>query len=673
MTYIRRAILALVLSAGLAPAFAQVPPPVPALPDTERRTSYIISGTTCACSVGFSLYGDSTDYQSWVEVFLNGVRVNFNDATFGWTITSPSGPLASLSRPISNGVLTFNSAQTGTVQIVGARRPRRASTFSENRGVPARDLNQILNDMIAQTREIWDKTNDVTGRSILGLPGESIAALPSATARASSFICWDATGLIPMACGPLNGQGNVVGPNSAIDGHIALFSGATGRIIKDGGVIGTGNVTGPASSTNGGFAKWNGASGTLLQDGPVIIPLASGGTNNALTASNGGLVYSDGSGLQVLPGTATANQIPMSGPSSAPGWSTATYPATTVINQLLWSSGANAVVGLVTANNGVLCTSAGGVPSICSSLPAAIQANITTVGTIGSGIWQGTNVGLGFGGTGASTPNAARQSTGLNVWGDQGTGHGDTSVTIGNTERFAFTTAAFTASRAWTLPPASVTGQPYAIQIADMAGGVTGSNTLVITRAGADTINGGATATISATNGGYICTSDGASKWTCQATGAASAGGVTNVTCGTGLAGGTITTSGTCSVSLTTAANSLLADTAISNAVYTDGPSMAQGTAGTWHASGTVTVLDTSGAAQISCKLWDGTTVIDSTRQTINIATSSYSISLSGNLATPAANIRISCTSNAGGATSTFKFNASGNSKDSTITGFRIG
>ena len=63
----------------LAPALAQVPPAVPALPDTERRTSYSISGTTCACAVNFALYGDSTDYQNWVEVFINGVRVNARD------------------------------------------------------------------------------------------------------------------------------------------------------------------------------------------------------------------------------------------------------------------------------------------------------------------------------------------------------------------------------------------------------------------------------------------------------------------------------------------------------------------------------------------------------------------------------------------------------------------
>lgn len=124
---------------------------------------------------------------------------------------------------------------------------------------------------------------------------------------------------------------------------------------------------------------------------------------------------------------------------------------------------------------------------------------------------------------------------------------------------------------------------------------------------------------------------------------------------------------------ITTATNSLGADTAISNSVYTDGPSMAQGTSGTWFASGAVIVTDTVGVVNIKAKLWDGTTIIDSRSVTVTVATDSFAIPLSGVITSPAANIRISCTSTAAGATSKFLFNASGNSKDCTITGVRIG
>jgi hypothetical protein len=140
-TWPRRIILALALAAGIVRAFAQVPAPVSALPDTERRTSYSISSSTCACAVGFALYGDGIDYANWIEVYLNGAIV---PQSGNWTLSSPTNSdFSRLSRPITDAVITFTANQTGTIQIVGARRPRRTSQFTENRGVAARDLNPV--------------------------------------------------------------------------------------------------------------------------------------------------------------------------------------------------------------------------------------------------------------------------------------------------------------------------------------------------------------------------------------------------------------------------------------------------------------------------------------------------------------------------------------------------
>lgn len=104
------------------------------------------------------------------------------------------------------------------------------------------------------------------------------------------------------------------------------------------------------------------------------VNLNEGGTNAELVASNGGLVYSTSAAFSVLAGTATARQIPMSGSSAPPSWSTATYPATTTINQILYSSSANTIAGLATANNALLITSAGGVPSLSTAIPNGVTA-----------------------------------------------------------------------------------------------------------------------------------------------------------------------------------------------------------------------------------------------------------------------------------------------------------
>lgn len=190
-TLIRRLILALATLAGLAPAFAQSPPPVPALPDTERRTSYSISASTCSCAVGFQLYGDSTDVANWIQVWLNGVQVAASDPSFGWSLsTVTTGGLANAPRPITNAVLTFVLPQTGTVQIVGARRPRRTSQFQESQPVPTRNINQLNTDIIAMEREIWD----LRSRLIQGLPSETMNPLPSASARANNYLVFDTNG-----------------------------------------------------------------------------------------------------------------------------------------------------------------------------------------------------------------------------------------------------------------------------------------------------------------------------------------------------------------------------------------------------------------------------------------------------------------------------------------------
>lgn len=118
---------------------------------------------------------------------------------------------------------------------------------------------------------------------------------------------------------------------------------------------------------------------------------------------------------------------------------------------------------------------------------------------------------------------------------------------------------------------------------------------------------------------------------------------------------------------------SLGADVAVNNtANYFDGPSVAQGTVGTWWADGTVSFRDTAGAAAFSCKLWDGTSVIASAIVWTDTANLWKSVSLSGYLVTPAGNLRISV-KDATSTSGVMGFNATGESKDSTISALRIG
>lgn len=160
-----------------------------------------------------------------------------------------------------------------------------------------------------------------------------------------------------VTCGYMDAT--IIGANSAaaITGTtITASSSFIGNLI--GNVTGnlTGNVTGTATNVTG------------------IVSLANGGTSANITASLGGIFYSTASAGAILGGTSTASQVLLSGSSSAPSWSSATYPSATTINQLVYSSANNVVTGLATAASALLVTSAGGIPSISTAIPNGVTA-----------------------------------------------------------------------------------------------------------------------------------------------------------------------------------------------------------------------------------------------------------------------------------------------------------
>lgn len=143
-----------------------------------------------------------------------------------------------------------------------------------------------------------------------------------------------------------------------------------------------------------------------------ILALANGGTNAALTASNGGIFYSTATAGAILSGTATAGKVLQSGATAAPTWSTPTYPSasgsagkilrsdgtnnvyststfadTYAVSTLLYAASSNTVSGLATTNRASLSTNATGIPTwialtdgqlvIGSTAGAPAAANLT--------------------------------------------------------------------------------------------------------------------------------------------------------------------------------------------------------------------------------------------------------------------------------------------------------
>jgi hypothetical protein len=348
MTVIRRAILALAMIATIAPAMAQAPPPVPGLPDAERRTSYSLSASTCSCSVGFQIYGDGTDYQNWVEVYINGVPATYNDSNYGWTITSPTGTLALIPRPITDAVLTFNNPQTGTIQIVGARRPRRTSQFSENAGVPARNVNQVVTDITATLREMWDRSNDLTGRIVRAPPGETMASLPPAASRASMGACFDNSGNLTPCIGVPSG--------SFAPGNGVTFTGtnpttiSTPTFAAGSGVAFTGSnptIISAGSSSNGALLVPSRTAATSL-DLHTYGAIKTGGY--ATPADGGGATFQNVGSTPFLDGNVCGYTL-----AGGSGYTNGTYKIVTFSGGTGQAFYANVTIsgGVVTAVNHV--------------------------------------------------------------------------------------------------------------------------------------------------------------------------------------------------------------------------------------------------------------------------------------------------------------------------------
>jgi hypothetical protein len=272
----KKIILALALIAGalvapcpviIAPGFAQAPPAVPAEPDTERRTRYSGVSSVTTFNVAFDVYGDGTDFQNWVEVWVNGVQIA---SSGNWSMVPVSGSFTSLSRPIrgSNINIVFNVAQSGTVDIVGARRPRRTSQLSENAGVTARDFNQIVTDLWMTQRERWDRAS----RTAMVAPGETLSVLPALASRLNKGACWDNAGNF-TSC-------TTIPTGTFAAGTGILFTGSSPTTISNNIVAGTGITiagTNPLTiSLTGGITAKTGTYSIAPADCSTTLAVSNG-------------------------------------------------------------------------------------------------------------------------------------------------------------------------------------------------------------------------------------------------------------------------------------------------------------------------------------------------------------------------------------------------------------
>lgn len=134
-------------------------------------------------------------------------------------------------------------------------------------------LTAARNVIVPTNKKLYVVNNGTTGGFAVTLKTSAGTGIAVA-AGASAFLRCNGTNVVPaMTAG--SGVGDVVGPASATDGHLAVFDLATGKLIKDGGVAPTGTNTGDQTSVSG-----NAGTATALQTARTIGGTSFDGTAN---------------------------------------------------------------------------------------------------------------------------------------------------------------------------------------------------------------------------------------------------------------------------------------------------------------------------------------------------------------------------------------------------------
>jgi len=286
-------------------------------------------------------------------------------------------------------------------------------------------ITQYLDTVIAGTNNITNDSDITLTITNGSSSGSNIVASPnSTTAQYMQLLCTGARTANRNINAPNSSKMYIVN-NATTGGYSITLRGTTGPTTGVTVINGEKCVVYWSTVAND-FIK---ITSSVVSNLTGILPLPNGGTNANLTASNGGIVYSNASQMQILSGTATANQIILSGSSTTPSWSTATYPATTTINQLLYSSASNTITGLATVAAAVL-TTVSSVPTWANQLSLALggtNANLTA--SAGAIAYSGASA-LALNTAGTSGQALLSGGTGAPTFGTLGLTYGGTNATL---------------------------------------------------------------------------------------------------------------------------------------------------------------------------------------------------------------------------------------------------
>lgn len=214
-------------------------------------------------------------------------------------------------------------------------------------------------------------------------------------------------------------------PGSLADGELAVDTG--NKILYVGnsasGVveISRNTIDGVDISDGSNTVAINAASGTETYT--LTLPGNDGGTNQVLTTNGSGVLsWTTPSGTLSASGSPADGQVSVWTSSTAlEGDAALTFTTSSDTLNIGASNDGTLTIGGVTIinNAGSGAVALSGIDSIDATTEATIEAaidtlsNLTSIGTIATGVWQATDIAVAHGGTGASSAGDARTNLGL--------------------------------------------------------------------------------------------------------------------------------------------------------------------------------------------------------------------------------------------------------------------